>query len=44
MVAEVIRYTIYNFYMYQEPMEKDPRGQFEWLIQELQAAEDAGQS
>ncbi|KAJ5282453.1 hypothetical protein N7497_002384 [Penicillium chrysogenum] len=38
-----IFYYIYNFYMYQEPMEKDPRGQFEWLIQELQAAEDAGQ-
>lgn len=29
--------------MYQEPMEKDPNGQFEWLIKELQAAEDAGQ-
>lgn len=29
--------------MYQDPMEKDPNGQFEWLIKELQAAEDAGQ-
>ncbi|CDM27948.1 hypothetical protein CBS147339_2686 [Penicillium roqueforti] len=38
-----IFYYVFNFYMYQEPMEKDPRGQFEWLIKELQAAEDAGQ-
>ncbi|CAI7634968.1 unnamed protein product [Penicillium crustosum] len=38
-----IFYYIYNFYMYQEPMEKDPRGQFKWLIEELQAAEDADQ-
>ncbi|KAJ5144017.1 Sphingomyelin phosphodiesterase [Penicillium bovifimosum] len=36
-------YYIYNFLMYGEPIEQDPRGQFEWLIQELQAAEDAGQ-
>ncbi|KAJ5931453.1 hypothetical protein N7516_005942 [Penicillium verrucosum] len=36
-------YYMFNFYMYQEPMDKDPRGQFEWLIEELQAAEDAGQ-
>ncbi|KAJ5787285.1 hypothetical protein N7457_002275 [Penicillium paradoxum] len=36
-------YYIYNFFMYEEPMEKDPRGQLQWLIQELQAAEDAGQ-
>ncbi|KAJ5325942.1 uncharacterized protein N7506_009044 [Penicillium brevicompactum] len=38
-----IFYYKFNFYMYQEPMEKDPNGQFEWLIKELQAAEDAGQ-
>ncbi|KAJ5747833.1 uncharacterized protein N7511_009529, partial [Penicillium nucicola] len=38
-----IFYYNYNFYMYQDPMEKDPNGQFEWLIKELQAAEDAGQ-
>lgn len=36
-------YYMFNFYMYQEPMDKDPRGQFEWLVEELQAAEDAGQ-
>ncbi|CAG8918469.1 unnamed protein product [Penicillium salamii] len=38
-----IFYYKFNFYMYQEPMEKDPNGQFKWLINELQAAEDAGQ-
>lgn len=36
-------YYRYNFFLYEEPMEQDPRGQFQWLIQELQAAEDAGQ-
>jgi sphingomyelin phosphodiesterase len=38
-----IFYYKFNFYMYEEPMAKDPNGQFEWLIKELQAAEDAGQ-
>jgi sphingomyelin phosphodiesterase len=38
-----IFYYKFNFYMYQEPMETDPNGQLQWLIKELQAAEDAGQ-
>ncbi|KAJ5320388.1 hypothetical protein N7508_000671 [Penicillium antarcticum] len=38
-----IFYYNFNFYMYQDPMETDPNGQFEWLIKELQSAEDAGQ-
>ncbi|KAJ5610285.1 hypothetical protein N7510_007004 [Penicillium lagena] len=32
-----------NFFMYEEPMEYDPNGQFAWLISELQSAENANQ-
>ncbi|KAJ5176348.1 uncharacterized protein N7482_002225 [Penicillium canariense] len=38
-----IFYYKYNFFSYEEPMESDPNGQFTWLIEEMQAAEDAGQ-
>ncbi|KAH8814819.1 putative acid sphingomyelinase [Xylogone sp. PMI_703] len=38
-----IFYYRLNFWMYQDPLEKDPSGQFAWLISQLQAAEDAGQ-
>ncbi|RFU32817.1 hypothetical protein B7463_g3493, partial [Scytalidium lignicola] len=38
-----IFYYRLNFWMYQDPMETDPSGQFAWLITQLQAAEDAGQ-
>jgi sphingomyelin phosphodiesterase len=30
-----------NFWIYEDPMEYDPSGQFAWLVQELQAAEEA---
>lgn len=36
-------YYIDNFWMYEEPMERDPNGQFAWLVGELDAAEKAGQ-
>ncbi|KKK25569.1 hypothetical protein AOCH_000093 [Aspergillus ochraceoroseus] len=32
-----------NFWMYEEPMETDPSGQLAWLVDELQAAENASQ-
>ncbi|KAL1967104.1 hypothetical protein VTN77DRAFT_3628 [Rasamsonia byssochlamydoides] len=32
-----------NFWLYEATMEADPSGQLAWLIQELQAAEDAGE-
>jgi sphingomyelin phosphodiesterase len=32
-----------NFWMYEEPMETDPSGQLAWLVDELQAAENAGE-
>lgn len=35
-------YYIENFWMYEKTLEKDPDGQFAWLVNELQAAEDAG--
>jgi sphingomyelin phosphodiesterase len=38
-----IFYYKYNFFSYTEPMEYDPNGQLTWLIEELQAAENAGQ-
>ncbi|KFY73640.1 hypothetical protein V499_06292 [Pseudogymnoascus sp. VKM F-103] len=37
----VFYYTL-NFWLYEEPMQNDPNGQFTWLIKELQSAEDAG--
>lgn len=38
-----ILYYKFNFLVYQEPMEYDPNGQLAWLINELDAAETAGQ-
>lgn len=32
-----------NFWMYTDPMEKDPSGQLEWLVHELDAAEKASE-
>ncbi|KAI1153513.1 Metallo-dependent phosphatase-like protein [Nemania diffusa] len=34
-------YYVHNFWLYEEPMEKDPSGQLAWLIGELDAAEKA---
>lgn len=39
----VFYYTL-NFWMYEEPMQTDPNGQFTWLVNELQGAEDAGEN
>jgi len=36
-------YYIDNFWLYQEPMETDPSGQFAWLVDELDRAERAGE-
>lgn len=36
-------YYIQNYWLYEKTMEKDPSGQFAWLVNELQAAEDAGE-
>ena len=33
-----------NFWLYSDPMETDPSGQFAWLINELQGAETAGEN
>jgi sphingomyelin phosphodiesterase len=38
-----IFYYTNNFWMYLEPVARDPSGQFAWLITELQAAETAGE-
>ncbi|AEO67682.1 uncharacterized protein THITE_2116556 [Thermothielavioides terrestris NRRL 8126] len=35
-------YYIDNFYLYEEPMELDPSGQWAWLVAQLDAAEKAG--
>ncbi|KAJ4147927.1 hypothetical protein LMH87_002421 [Akanthomyces muscarius] len=35
-------YYRHNFEMYHDDMEKDPNGQFAWLVQQLDAAEKAG--
>lgn len=32
-----------NFWLYEKTMETDPSGQLAWLVNELQAAEDAGE-
>ncbi|KAI1462421.1 sphingomyelin phosphodiesterase [Annulohypoxylon moriforme] len=32
-----------NYWMYKDPMEKDPSGQLEWLVRELDEAERAGE-
>ncbi|KAI2471916.1 sphingomyelin phosphodiesterase [Annulohypoxylon bovei var. microspora] len=33
-----------NYWLYADPMEKDPSGQLKWLVSELDAAERAGES
>ena len=38
----IFYYTL-NFWMYEEPMQQDPSGQFAWLVNELQAAENVGE-
>ena len=37
-------YYRFNFIMYQKEMEKDPNGQIAWLVEELDAAEKAGEN
>jgi len=36
-------YYIQNYWLYESTMEKDPSGQLAWLVNELQAAETAGE-
>lgn len=36
-------YYVDNYWMYEDPMETDPSGQFAWLVSELAAAETADQ-
>jgi len=36
-------YYVHNYWLYEEPMERDPSGQLAWLIDELDAAEKAGE-
>ncbi|CAJ2508167.1 Uu.00g093530.m01.CDS01 [Anthostomella pinea] len=36
-------YYTHNYWLYEEPMEEDPSGQFAWLISELDAAEKAAE-
>lgn len=36
-------YYVHNYWLYEEPMEKDPSGQLAWLVSELDAAEKAGE-
>ncbi|KAI0403238.1 Metallo-dependent phosphatase-like protein [Xylaria palmicola] len=36
-------YYVHNYWLYEEPMERDPSGQLAWLIGELDAAERAGE-
>jgi sphingomyelin phosphodiesterase len=36
-------YYVDNYYLYEDPMELDPSGQFAWLVSQLQAAETAKQ-
>ncbi|ODA81323.1 hypothetical protein RJ55_04288 [Drechmeria coniospora] len=37
-------YYRFNFVLYQTQMERDPNGQIEWLVRELDAAERAGEN
>ncbi|KAK2594361.1 hypothetical protein QQS21_007921 [Conoideocrella luteorostrata] len=37
-------YYRFNFILYQRALEKDPNGQFAWLVKELDAAEKAGEN
>ena len=36
-------FYVHNYWLYEESMEKDPSGQIAWLIDELDAAEKAGE-
>jgi sphingomyelin phosphodiesterase len=36
-------YYVHNYWLYEEPMERDPSGQLAWLVDELDAAEKAGE-
>jgi sphingomyelin phosphodiesterase len=36
-------YYVQNYWLYTEPMEVDPSGQFAWLVTQLDAAEKAGE-
>ncbi|KAI8633042.1 V-type ATPase [Xylariaceae sp. FL1651] len=36
-------YYVHNYWLYGEPMERDPSGQLAWLVRELDAAEKAGE-
>ncbi|KAI0205119.1 Metallo-dependent phosphatase-like protein [Astrocystis sublimbata] len=36
-------YYVHNYWLYQDPMDKDPSGQLTWLVGELDAAEKAGE-
>lgn len=36
-------YYVHNYWLYEEPMEKDPSGQLGWLVNELDAAEKTGE-
>lgn len=36
-------YYAHNYWLYEEPMETDPSGQFVWLVAELDEAERAGE-
>ncbi|KAI1391367.1 sphingomyelin phosphodiesterase [Hypoxylon trugodes] len=37
-------YYAHNYWLYEEPMQKDPSGQLAWLVGELDAAEKAGEA
>jgi sphingomyelin phosphodiesterase len=36
-------YYVHNYWLYEEPMQRDPSGQLAWLVHELDAAEKAGE-
>ncbi|KAI0106474.1 Metallo-dependent phosphatase-like protein [Nemania sp. FL0031] len=36
-------YYVHNYWLYEEPMQKDPSGQMAWLVGELDKAEKAGE-
>ncbi|OTA67733.1 putative acid sphingomyelinase [Hypoxylon sp. EC38] len=36
-------YYVHNYWLYEEPMERDPSGQLAWLVDELDAAERVGE-
>ncbi|KAI8964894.1 sphingomyelin phosphodiesterase [Daldinia sp. FL1419] len=36
-------YYVHNYWLYEEPMQRDPSGQLAWLVEELDAAEKGGE-